>query len=117
MNLKMKPQQEKTDLITYVYHKYYPRTGGNTSPIECLNGDIKQFEITTDPKKGWVYTEYVNGEKTGREFTGEFTDISKEFWKMGYYLTNGLGSFYRKHNDGDEFLKPEQKQYREAYLS
>ena len=113
--IKMRIQEEKTNLITYVYHKFYPRTGGNTSPIKCLNGDIKQFIITTSKTDGWIYTEYVNGEKTGRVFKGEFKDISKEFFKMGYYLTNGLGSFYRGHKDGEEFLTPEQIKYREAY--
>ena len=113
--INMRIQKERTNLITYVYHKYYPRTGGNTSPIECLNGDIKQFKITTSKTDGWIYTEYVNGEKTGRIFKGEFKDISKEFFKMGYYLTNGLGSFYRGHKDGEEFLTPEQIKYREAY--
>lgn len=113
--IKLNQVEEKPNIITYVYHKYYPRTGGNTSPIKCLNGDIKQFKITTSKTDGWIYTEYVNGEKTGRIFKGEFKNISEEFFKMGYYLTNGLGSFYRNHNVGDEELTIDQITYREAY--
>lgn len=112
--IQFKQVEERTNTITYVYHEYYPRTGGNTSPIKCLNGDVKQFKITPN-KNGWVYTEYVNNKPTGRTFQGTFKQISEEFWKMGYYLTNGLGSFYRKHNEGDEYLTEEQKNYREAY--
>ena len=112
--IQFKTVEEQEHIITYVYHKYYPRTGGNTSPIKCLNGDIKQFKITNHPK-GWTYTEYINNKPTSRPFTGTFREISDEFFKMGYYLTNGLGSFYQKHKDGDEYLTIEQRTYREAY--
>lgn len=106
--------EEHKNIITYVYHRYYPRTGGNTSLIKCLNGDVKQYTIESTPK-GWLYTEYINNKPTGRKFEGDFHTISEEFWKMGYYLTNGLGSFYRKHDVGDEQLTLEQIKYREAY--
>ena len=112
--IKLNPVEERENIITYVYHKYYSRTGGNTSPINCLNGDVKQFKIKSTPN-GWTYIEYVNNQPTGREFTGDFSTISEEFWKMGYYLTNGLGNFYRKHKDGDEYLTPEQRKLRESY--
>ncbi len=112
--IQFKQVEERTNIITYVYHRYYPRTGGNTSPIKCLNGDVKQFIIKSTPN-GWAYIEYVNNKPTGRTFTGTFREISEEFFKMGYYLTNGLGSFYRKHDVGDEQLTLEQIKYREAY--
>lgn len=114
--IKLNTVEEHEDIITYVYHKYYPRTGGNTSPIKCINGDIKQYLIESAPN-GWIYTEYVNNKPTGRKFEGDFRTISEEFWKMGYYLTNGLGSFYRKHKDGDEYVTDEQKALRKAYIS
>lgn len=115
--IKLNQVTEKPNIITYVYHKYHSgKEYGNTSPIKCLNEDIKQFKITTSPD-GWTYTEYVNGEKTGRKFTGSFKEISEEFFKMGYYLTNGLGSFYRNHDVGDEELTIDQITYREAYAS
>lgn len=112
--IKLNTVEEYKNIITYVYHKYYPRTGGNTSPIKCLNGDLKQFKIEST-KNGWEYTEYVNNQPTGRVYTGDFRTIAAEFWKMGYYLTNGLGNFYRKHKDGDEYLTVEQRKLREAY--
>lgn len=111
---KLTQVEERENIITYVYHKYCPRKGGTTSKIKCLNGDIKRFKIESTPA-GWVYTEYVNDKPTGRVFTGEFRDISNEFWKMGYYLTNGLGNFYYKHKEGDEKLTPEQRSRREDY--